>query len=169
MEFFDVLDTRRSIRKFTSEPISADEIRRLLNAAMQAPSAHNLQLWHFVVVQDRAVLDRIAAEHPYAKMAAQAPLVIAVCGDTSVEKTPGFWVQDCSAATQNLMLAARALNIGSVWCGCHPVPERVAIVRRILQLPDHIMPLNVVVLGHTAQPFHKAERYKEDHVHHDRW
>lgn len=169
MEFFDVLDTRRSIRKFTDEPVSAEHVRRLLDAAMQAPSAHNLQPWHFVVVQNRAVLDRIAAEHPYAKMAAQATLAIVVCGDTSVEKTPGFWVQDCSAATQNIMLAARALNIGSVWCGCHPVPERVEIVRRILSIPEHIIPLNVIVLGHTEQAFHKADRYREERVHHDRW
>ena len=102
-------------------------------------------------------------------MAADAPLVIVVCADLNEEKTPGFWVQDCAAATQNLMLAARARNIGSVWCGLHPVEERVQPVREILHLPGNVMPLSLVVLGHPAQPFAEADRFRADRIHNDCW
>lgn len=169
MEFFEALRTRRSIRKYTAEPVAQEDVRAMLEAGMLAPSASNRQPWHFVVVDDRATLDRIAAEHPYAKMAADAPLAIVVCGDLDAEKTKGFWVQDCSAATQNLMLAGRALGIGSVWCGLHPVEDRVAPVRRILGLPDNIIPLSLVVMGHPAQDFSEANRYQEAKVHHNHW
>lgn len=169
MELFEALFTRRSIRKYTAEPVSPEDVRTMLKAAMLAPSASNRQLWHFVVVDDRATLDRIAAEHPYAKMAADAPLAVVVCGDLDAEKTRGFWVQDCAAATQNLMLAARGLNIGSVWCGLHPVEDRIAPVRRILGLPDNIIPLSLVVMGHPAQDFSEADRYQEDKVHRNHW
>ncbi|HJA76341.1 MAG TPA: nitroreductase family protein [Candidatus Desulfovibrio gallistercoris] len=169
MEFFEALRTRRSIRKYTAEPVAQEDVRVMLEAAMLAPSASNRQPWHFVVVDDRATLDRIAAEHPYAKMAADAPLAIVVCGDLDAEKTKGFWVQDCSAATQNLMLAGRALGIGSVWCGLHPVEDRVAPIRRILGLPDNIIPLSLVVMGHPAQDFSEADRYQEAKVHHNHW
>lgn len=169
MEFFEALRTRRSIRKYTSQPIAREDVQVMLEAAMLAPSASNRQPWHFVVVDDRVTLDRIAAEHPYAKMAADAPLAVVVCGDLDAEKTKGFWVQDCSAATQNLMLAARALGIGSVWCGLHPVEDRVAPVRRILGLPDNIIPLSLVVMGYPAQDFSQADRYQENKVHHNHW
>lgn len=169
MEFFEALRTRRSIRKYTAQPIAGEDVRTMLGAAMLAPSAGNRQPWHFVVVDDRATLDRIATEHPYAKMAADAPLAVVVCGDLDAEKTKGFWVQDCAAATQNLMLAARALGIGSVWCGLHPVEDRVAPIRRILGLPDNIIPLSLVVMGYPAQDFSQADRYQENKVHHNHW
>lgn len=169
MDIFEALFTRRSIRKYTQEDISDEDLSILLKAAMLAPSASNRQPWHFVVVRDPKVRAALAERHPYAKMAADAPVVIVVCADLNEEKTPGFWVQDCSAATQNLMLAARARNLGSVWCGLHPVEDRIRPVREILNLPDNVMPLSLVVLGHPAQPFSEADRFRADRIHSDRW
>ena len=169
MEFQELVQKRQSTRKYLDAKVDNALVTRCLEAARLAPSACNSQPWHFVVVDDRATLDRIAAEHPYAKMAADAPLAIVVCGDLDAEKTKSFWVQDCSAATQNLMLAGRALGIGSVWCGLHPVEDRVAPIRRILGLPDNIIPLSLVVMGHPAQDFSEADRYQEAKVHHNHW
>ncbi|MDR1856658.1 MAG: nitroreductase family protein [Desulfovibrio sp.] len=169
MDLFEALFTRRSIRKFTSEPVSDADLDKILKAAMLAPSAHNCQTWRFIVVRDAAVKAEIAKRHPYAKMAEQAPVVIVVCGDTTAEKNAGFWVQDCSAAMENLLLAARGLNIGTVWCGLHPIEDRAAIVRELLGIPGHIMPLGLAVLGHTDQPFFEADRYVASKVHYDKW
>ncbi len=169
MDIFEALFTRRSIRKYTQGDVSDEDLNIMLKAAMLAPSASNRQPWHFVAVRDPKVRAALAERHPYAKMAADAPLAIVVCADLNEEKTPGFWVQDCAAATQNLMLAARARNIGSVWCGLHPVGERVQPVREILHLPGNVMPLSLVVLGHPAQPFAEADRFRTDRIHNDCW
>lgn len=169
MDIFEAMFTRRSIRKYTQDPVDDEDLKLLLKAAMLAPSASNRQPWHFVVVRDANVRAAIAERHPYAKMAADAPLLIVVCADLNEEKTPGFWVQDCSAATQNILLAARGKNLGSVWCGLHPVEERMRVVREILNLPDHVMPLGLICIGHPAQPFSEADRFREDRIHYDRW
>lgn len=169
MDLFEALFTRRSIRKYTEEDVSPDDVKLMLKAAMLAPSANNRQPWHFVVLRDKSVRAAIAERHPYAKMAADAPVVIVVCADLNEEKTPGFWVQDCSAALQNLMLAARGRNLGTAWCGLHPVEDRVAPVREILNLPAQVMPLGLVAVGHPAQPFAEVDRFREDRIHHDRW
>jgi nitroreductase len=168
MDVFEALFTRRSIRKYTQEPVTDEDVGLLLKAAMLAPSANNRQPWHFVVVRDKKKRETIAARHPYAKMAAEAPVVIVVCGDVA-DGEGGYWVQDCSAATQNLLLAARGKNLGTVWCGVYPVDERVAAVREILNLPASVMPLGLVVLGHPAQPFSEARRFNESKIHHDMW
>lgn len=112
MDIFEAMFTRRSIRKYTQDPVDDEDLKLLLKAAMLAPSASNRQPWHFVVVRDANVRAAIAERHPYAKMAADAPLLIVVCADLNEEKTPGFWVQDCSAATQNILLAARGQESG---------------------------------------------------------
>ncbi|MDR2820333.1 MAG: nitroreductase family protein [Desulfovibrio sp.] len=168
MDIFETLFTRRSIRKYTQESVTDEDVGLLLKAAMLAPSANNRQPWHFVVVRDKKTREALAARHPYAKMAAEAPVVIVVCGDVA-DGIGGYWVQDCSAATQNLLLAARGKNLGTVWCGVYPVDDRVAVVREILNLPAGIMPLGLVVLGHPAQPFSEAHRFNESKIHHDMW
>ena len=158
MDLFEAIKTRRSIRSFTEEPVSQEDMDRMLEAAMCAPSANNRQLWHFVVIRDREMLRKVAEVHPYAKMA-----------DLNEEKTPGFWVQDCSAATQNFMLAARALNIGTVWCGLHPIEDRARPFREIFHMPDNIRPLSLIVLGHTDQEFKAQERFRAERVHNEDW
>ena len=124
MELFAAMHTRRSIRKFTSQPVSDDDIRKILEAAMMAPSAGNAQPWQFIVVRDRAKLNQIKDINPYAAMAGKAPLGILVCGDLSLEKYQGFWVQDCSAAVQNMILAVHGSGLGSVWTGIYPMQDR---------------------------------------------
>ncbi|NLW16164.1 MAG: nitroreductase family protein [Firmicutes bacterium] len=160
-----LLHQRRSIRKFTEQPVSKEQIQRLLGAAMAAPTAHNRQHWHFVAVTKRELLDQLSEVHQYAKMLKQATLCIAVCGD----RTHMFWEQDCAAATQNILLAATALGLGSVWLGIHPKPEAVQNVRRLLAIPDPYVPLSLIAIGHPAEEKAPAERYDENKIHYEQW
>lgn len=169
MDVFEALYTRRSIRKYTDANIGDDDLHAMLKSAMLAPSARNEQPWHFVVVRDAAKRKELSKTTPYTHMAEFAPVVIVVCGDTQEEKSEGFWPQDCAAAIENLMLAARGKNLGSVWCGIYPVAERVNILSNALGLPDHIIPLGMVCIGHPAVAFKEEDRYREDRVHHERW
>jgi nitroreductase len=169
MEAMEALLTRRSVRSYRDQPVSEGQIETLLRAAMAAPSAGNERPWHFVVVRDRAVLGAIPRVHPYAKMAADAPLAIVVCGDTSLEKYEGFWVQDCAAATENLLLAAHATGLGAVWCGVHPSEERVKGVRKLVSIPESVVPLAIVVLGIPGEEKPPSDRFDASRVHRDRW
>ena len=170
MDVFEAIPTRRSIRKYTDEPVSDEDLQRILAAAMAAPTARNTQCWRFVAINDRALLEAIPAVHPYAGMAARAPLAVLVCADARVAFQPdGYWVEDASAAIQNMLLAARALNLGTVWCGVHPVPERVAGMRKLFRLPEEIRPLGLVVIGHPAQPFSREDRYDPEKIHYNGW
>jgi len=169
MDIFEALRTRRSIRKYTDEPVSDDDLRLLLEMAMLAPSARNEQPWQFVAIRDKSQLEAIAKTSPYTHMAASAPLVVVVCGDMRDDKAMGMWVQDCAAATQNFMLAARGKDIGCVWCGVHPNAEREAYVRATLGLPEEITPFGLICAGHPAQPFREENRYKPERVHLNRW
>lgn len=169
MDFLDIIHTRRSIRKYTDEPVTPEEIEILLRAAMVSPTACNSQSWRFVVIDDRALLDEIPRIHPYASYAAHAPAAILICGDTRAGKAPEHWPQDAAAATQTLMLAARALNIGSVWCAVHPDQGREASFRKLFGLPEQIRPFGLVILGRPAQPFSREDRYDPDKVHHNHW
>lgn len=169
MDTFETIFTRRSIRKFTEQPVSEADIAEILDAAMSAPSAGNCQPWEFIVVREQAGRDAIGACSPYAGMASKAPVCIMVCADTSREKHAGFWVQDCSAAMQNLLLAARAKGIGSVWIGLHPVAERSHAAQKNFGLPEHVHVLGVAALGYTEQHFSKQQRYDEAKVHSEKW
>jgi len=139
----------------------------LLEAAMAAPSASNRKPWHFVVVTDRKKLDALADSHPYGKMLFEAPLCIAVCGDPTISQR--FWVQDCSAATENLLLAAVALDLGAVWLGAYPSDERVAAIRKVLGVPNNIVPLNLISMGHPAEQKEPRTQYDEERVHREKW
>ncbi|MEE8392183.1 MAG: nitroreductase family protein [Anaerolineae bacterium] len=166
-EFVQTIFARRSIRKYTDEPVSEEDIQTLLEAAMAAPSASNRKPWQFVVVTERQTLDALAEAHPHGKMLFQATLCIAVCGDlTEMER---YWVQDCSAATENLLLAATALGLGAVWLGVYPKEPRVAFVRSILSLPEVITPLNLISIGHPAEEKEPRTQYDESRVHRERW
>lgn len=169
MDIFEAIHNRRSIRKYTDEPVTDEDIRKILEAAMMAPSAGNQQPWQFIVVRDKDALRKIETVHPYAKMAADAPLGILVCGDPSLEKYPGFWVQDCSAAIQNMLLAVHGLGLGGVWTGIYPREDRVNGFRKLFGLPDTVIPLAFIVIGHPAQKLVSTSRYREDRVHHDKW
>jgi nitroreductase len=166
-DLVDTIFARRSIRKYTPEPVSEEDIQTLLEAAMAAPSASNRKPWQFIVVTERETLDALAEAHPHGKMLFDAPLSISVCGDlTEMER---YWVQDCSAATENLLLAAVALGLGAVWLGVYPRDERVAAVRRILALPDHITPLNLISIGHPAEEKRPRTQFDDARVHREAW
>jgi nitroreductase len=166
-ELMSAILARRSIRKYTAEPVSDEKIIKLLEATMAAPSASNRRPWHFVVVTERGKLDELAEGHPYGKMLFEAPLCIAVCGDPDISNR--FWVQDCSAATENLLLAAVGLGLGAVWLGVYPSDERVATVRRALGIPEAIIPLNLISIGVPAEEKEPRTQYDEARVHHERW
>jgi nitroreductase len=170
METLEAILTRRSIRDYTPQAVPDELVRELLAAAMQAPSAGNQQPWHFIIVTRRKQLNALADVLPFGKMLKTAPLGIVVCADLESIKYPEYWVQDCSAATQNLLLAAHARGLGAVWLGVYPLEERVAGLKQILELPGQVVPLCVVALGYpAAKPEPPARRYNETRLHLNHW
>lgn len=169
LDAIDAILTRRSIRKYRIEPLPDLVIYELLRTAMAAPSAGNEQPWHFVVIKDRDLLDRITQIHPYSQMLREAPVAVLVCCDPGLEKHKGFWVQDCSAATENILIAARAKELGAVWLGVYPGDDRVKGLRRLLDIPEVIMPFALIALGYPAEEKHREDRYNVDRIHLDRW
>jgi len=169
MEAIKALLNRRSIRRYTSDPISEDIIRELINAGMHAPTARNLQPWHLIVVDEREILDGLAIAHPFAKMLTQASLAILVCGDKMIQEAEGYIVQDCSAATQNIMLAAYANGLGSVWLGMYPREERMQKVSDLLNIPDHIMPVALISIGYPDEIKEAPDRYKPERIHRNKF
>ncbi|NLZ39116.1 MAG: nitroreductase family protein [Firmicutes bacterium] len=163
----DLLLTRRSIRKFTEQKLTDEQIEKLLRAAMSAPSGRNIRPWHFVVLRDRKIMDGISAFAPNTAPLKGAPAAVVVCGD--LNKDVGLWVQDCSCATQNLLLAAHALGLGGVWLNIYPNAERIAKMREFLGMPEHIVPLCVVAVGYPAEEKPQVDRYNPELVHYDRW
>lgn len=169
MELLEAIYTRRSIRQYQDRPVSDEAVRTILGAAMMAPSAGNVQPWQFIVVTDPALMNQVKDVHPYVGMAAGAPLGILVCGDLSLEKYPGFWVQDCAAAMQNMLLAVHDQGLGAVWTGIHPVDDRVERFRSIFDLPEQVVPLGFAVIGWPVKPGRRKERYQAARVHQNRW
>lgn len=165
----EVILTRRSIRKYISKPITNDQVENLLKAAMYAPSARNEQPWHYIVINDRYILDKIIEAHPYANMLKEAALAIIVCADENIEKTEGYWVQDCSAATQNILLAAHAMGLGSVWLGVYPREERILAIKTLFKLPENIQPLSIIAIGHPDEQKAMPERYFKNRIHTNQW
>lgn len=163
----ETIMTRTSIRSFTDQPVANETVETLLRAGMAAPTAVNAQPWHFVVVNERAKLDELAGTNRHGDMLRQAPLAIVVCGNMEkAMKGPGqaFWIQDCSAATENILLAAHALGLGAVWTGCYPIEERVATVSEVLGLPETIVPLCVIVMGYPNENPQPKDKWKPENV-----
>ncbi len=169
MDAIEAILTRRSIRKYTDKKISKELIDVLLHAAMHAPSARNCQPWHFVVVTERNVLDELAVVHPYGKMLKQARLAILVCGDRFIEESDNYINQNCSAATQNILLAAHANGLGAVWLGVYPRKQRMKGISKLLILPEHILPISLISIGYPAEMISKPERFKHERIHYNNW
>lgn len=167
METLEAIHTRRSVRKYTDREVPEELVTELLRAAMSAPSAVNAQPWIFIVIDDREILDEIPTFSPYAGMCREAPVAILVCGDTTLEKAPGYWVQDCSAAIQNILLAAHDAGLGAVWTGIYPMKDRIEGFRKAFGLPEHVFPLGLVPVGYPAQKPDPQDRYTEDKVYHN--
>ncbi len=165
MELTEALFTRRSIRKFTDKPLSREDIETVLRAAMIAPSAGNAQPWEFLVLTDRAVLDAIPEISPYAAMCRTAQAAVLVCADLAHEKFPGYWVIDCAAAIQNMLLAARGMGIGTCWTGIHPMEDRIKAFSDRFKLPQTVRPHSLIAMGWPDAEFKRMDRYKPERIH----
>ena len=167
----DDLFARRSIRRYTGQPVNAEAVDTLLRAAMAAPSAADRKPWHFVVVTDRETLVALSVVHPYAKMLPNAPLCIVPCGvpALSVPGRHNYWVQDLAAATENVLIAAVGLGLGVVWCGVYPIEDRVAAAREILGIPENVYPFAYVAVGHPAEDRPARTQFDPTRVHLGHW
>lgn len=166
MEVKEALQKRRSVRKYTTEPVSAEQINELMHAAMSGPSACNIRPWEFFAVSNPDTLSELRAAARYTKI--PAPLAIVVCGNLTKalpRELAEYWIQDCSAATENILLAALEMGLGSVWCGIHPQPKAVENVKRILNLNENQIPLNIIFLGHPDEQPEARDQYDESRVH----
>ncbi|MFP4024211.1 MAG: nitroreductase family protein [Thiohalospira sp.] len=169
MEIIKGILTRRSIRKYSDKEISKKQIIELVKAGMYAPSARNQQPWHYIIINDSELLNKISDIHPYAKMLTQAKWAIIVCGDENLELSKGYWVVDCSAATQNILLAAHGFGLGAVWLGLHPHEERKNAIKDLFHLPANIQPLSLISIGYPAEEIDQPERLKMERIHHNQW
>jgi len=169
MDTLEAIFTRRSIRKFTDQPVAEDTVHTLLRAAMVAPSAGDQRPWHFVVVRDRGRLREMGRRMEGCEMLDTATLGLLVCGDQSLEKIKGFWVQDCAACTMTVLLAAHALGLGAVWVAVYPLEDRLRVVREELNIPENVIPFALVALGHPGEHLPGEDRYDAARVHRERW
>ncbi len=169
MDALTAIFTRRSIRQYTPKPVSREVVHEILKAAMSAPSAGNERPWHFIILTDRALLDEIPKFHPYSAMLKQAHAAVLVCADTTREKHKGYWVLDCAAASQNMLIAAHAKGLGSVWCGVYPTEDRVRNLQRLLKLPENIVPFSLLPLGFPDETKDAPNRFDASRVHENGW
>lgn len=169
MDTLEAIHTRRSVREFQDRPVPEKIIQQLMRAAMAAPSARNQQPWEFIVLTDRDILEQVSRINPNAQMATRAPLAILVCGNLKVEISPGYWVLDCAAAVQNLLLCAHALGLGAVWTGTYPNEDRMDGYTQLLDLPEHIIPHTLVVVGYPVQLPESQDRFNPERIHHNGW
>ena len=162
----EIIFARRSIRRYSDKEVCEADIQSLLEAGMAAPSGSNQKPWHFVVVIDKPTLRALAERHPYGKMISGAALGIAVCGDPAVSD---WWVQDCSAATENILVAAAGLGLGAVWLGCHGRSEREQAVRDVLGIPQQIGVLSLLSIGHPGEEKEARTQFDSGRVHQNQW
>ena len=171
-DFIRLIMTRTSIRAFLNKPVSDETVEQLLKAAMAAPSAKNSQPWAFIVVRDRALLEKLGNSLPNAKMTATAPVAVVICG--ALDKAlPGeahdYWIQDAAAATENFLLAAHALGLGAVWTGVHPISGRIRILKDALKLPEDVEPFCLIPFGWPAAPAEVKDKWNPAIIHQDIW
>jgi nitroreductase len=162
---------RSSVRQYTLQPVDRETVELLVKAAMAAPTAKNRQPWTFIAITQKETLNLLAEGLPYAKMVKDAPCAIVVCGDMSKtkEEDRDKWVVDCSAATENLLLAAQSLGLGAVWTGVYPDTSRVELVRTCLDLPEYVIPLNVIPVGYPLGESKPRDKFKPERLMWERW
>ncbi|MDE6310618.1 MAG: nitroreductase family protein [Muribaculaceae bacterium] len=167
----DIL-TRTSVRSYTGVPVDSAQIDTLLRAAMAAPTAVNKQPWRFVVITDRSLLKEISEEFSSMKMAESASLAVVMCGDMEAalpDEAREFWVQDVSAASENLLLAAHAMGLGAVWCGIYPLQERVTEFSEMLRLPQSVIPMACICVGYPSATPAPKDKWNPANIHYNRW
>lgn len=165
--FVETILNRKSVRSFINKPVEKEKIDLILHSAMSAPSARNRQPWKFIVIDERGLLDELGNALPYAKMLLDTSLGIIVCGDLRDKEdttAQSFWVQDCSAATENILLAIQALGLGACWTGCYPREDRQKIVKDILNLPEGVIPLCVIPIGYSEKETPIVNKWNEDNI-----
>ena len=165
----DNIFARKSVRSYTDEPVSPEQVETILKAAMAAPSGMNMQPWRFVVVTDKKVKDKLAVG--FNKMIAKAPVVIIVCGKTTnkLGAPNKNWTADCAASTENLLLAVEALGLGAVWTACYPYEDRMNPTVEALGLPENISPYCIVPIGHPAGNDKPKDKWNPENIHYEKW
>ncbi|MBO8130591.1 MAG: nitroreductase family protein [Candidatus Marinimicrobia bacterium] len=158
---------RRSIRKYLKKDVETEKIELILKAGMSAPSAHNIRPWQFIVIKKRNTLDKIAEFHPHGKMLSQSPMAIAVCGEH--EKSTDFWVQDCAAATENMLLSLPALGLGGVWIGVYPNHHENKEILDLIGIPKHITLFSIISIGYPDEEKPPKALYEESKIHYEKW
>ncbi len=168
METINAIMTRRSVRTWTNEPVTEQERKIILEAAMNAPSAADARPWHFVTMDDPDVIKKFT-EMGGAEMLEESTFMVLVCGDVSKEIYPGFWPQDCACAAQNMQLAAHDIGIGCVWIAIHPLEEREKICRGVLGIPEAITPFALLAMGVPNEVLGSEYRYDAERIHQNKW
>jgi nitroreductase len=169
MDAYEAIITRRSIRKYTSRDIEYTLVTKILQAGMMAPSAHNRCPWQFIVITEKEKLLAIPRFHPYSEMLKHAPMAVLIAGDKRIQKSEEYLVQDCAAATENMLLAAHALGLGAVWLAVYPRQERMQGIIDLFAIPDYIFPVSMIALGYPAEVKMQPERFDPGRVHHNQW
>ncbi len=165
----DTIYDRRSVRKYIDKEVNPDLIDEILRAAMFAPSGCNKQPWHFVVFNDKEIIKEIKAMHPYASALATAPVCIMVCGDTEKEMAQGFYQVDCSAAIENMLLAAKALGLDTCWMGIYPWEDTMAAFTKRFNLPQNVKPFALISVGYGDTKQERPRRYDSSRIHYNNW
>ena len=169
MDLLDVILTRRSVRRYTSKKIDQEIVNKIIKAGMYAPSAVNKQPWHFIVFENKDTKQAIIDIHKNASMLSDADKAILICYDEDLQHDHGYGPVDCSAATENMLLAAHALGLGACWVGIYPRHNRIEALHAIFGLPKNIIPFAVISLGYPAESKEKADRFKSDRIHLEKW
>jgi nitroreductase len=166
----DVINSRRSVRVWKSGSVPEVDIQKILEAAMNAPSAGNEQPWQFIVVTDKTMLIKASTFNPYGGFVKNAPVAILVCGDTRLERFKGYWVQDCSAAAENILLAAHALGLGAVWTSIFPMEDRMRGFTQLFNLPEEVIPFTLIPVGYPlASAKETKSRFDASRVRQNTW
>jgi nitroreductase len=158
---------RKSVRTYSDRKVEKEDLEKLLRAAMAAPTAMNSQPWVFIVIDKKETLESLGEQLPYAGMLKEAQAAIIVCGDMKKAldgEAREYWVQDCSAATENILLAAESMGLGAVWTGVYPIKERINIVKVEMKLPENIIPLNVIPIGWQTGKEKAKQKYSEENI-----
>lgn len=162
MELLEGILTRRSIRKYKEREVEEEKIMKIINAGMYAPSSRNKRPWFFIIIKNRKILKEIADFHPYGKMLKSAPLAILICGNKIIQEVEGYIALDCAASTENILLAAHSMGIGSCWIGIYPRKERMDFIKKLLKLEEKLIPISLVALGYPDEEKEKPERFEEE-------
>lgn len=170
-ETLRLIKNRRSVRSYLDKAVSEEDLKILIKSGMAAPSAVDMRPWDFVVVKKKSTLKALADVMPFGKMLPGAGAAVVVCGgpEKSVPDAPEFWVQDCSAASENILLAAESMGLGAVWLGVYPVKERIEGVRKILNIPENVVPLNILSIGYPKGLEKPKDKFEMEKIHRERW